>query len=77
MFSNICNEKIICIRAEHSAKMAVLIEQQEMNLVTILKPEIVLRGNRWYVIHNKDLFGEGETVMKAIYDFNKQFNKTI
>lgn len=73
-FQLVCNEQIFCARQEHNAKMAILIEQQEMNLISILKPEIVLR-DKWYVILNKDLFGEGDTPMEAIYDFNKQFNK--
>ncbi len=61
----------------HEAKMSLLIEQQEMNLFVMLKPEVKTYNGKWQVIYSKTVFGEGDTLMKAIYDFNKQFNKTI
>ncbi len=75
LFANVCNEQIICARNEHSAKMSVIIEQQEMNLFTMLKPEVKTYDGKWQVIYSETVFGEGETLMKAICDFNKQFNK--
>ena len=73
MFANVCNEQIICARNEHSTKMAILIEQQEMNLFIMLKPSVNICNGKWTVAYNNILFGEGETLMKAIFDFNKQF----
>lgn len=75
MFSSVCNEQIISIRIEHQNKMQTLIEQHEMNLFTMLKPKVQIYKDKWQVIYNNEIFGEGETLMKAIYDFNKQFNK--
>ncbi len=78
MFANICNEQIIYARDEHTAKMAVLIEQQEMNLISILKPKIYKDGNEWCVLYGENIqegvAGFGDTPRKAIYAFNKAFD---
>ena len=78
------NEKLLRIESsqrqhfevlQHQSKMNLLVEQQEMSLFVMLKPEVKIYNGKWHVIHNKYLFGEGETLIKAIYDFNKQFNQ--
>lgn len=77
LYANLCNEQIICSRTEHQSKMNVLVEQEEMNLFVLLKPNITQYNGKWQVVYNKLVFGEGETLRLAIYDFNKQFDKKI
>jgi len=74
-YVNLSNEKILHERLEHQSKMNVLIEEEEMNLFRLLKPTVTNYGKKWQVVYSRTVFGEGETLMKAIYDFNKQFNK--
>lgn len=65
----------------HEGEMAVIIEQQEMNLFTMLKPKVSIDGNQYCVLYGDNLqegiAGFGDTLMLAIYDFNKQFHKPI
>ena len=76
MFANVCNEQICNERKEHSSKMSVLIEQEEINLFVMLKPKVnQTQSGKWLVELNEYVVGKGDTLMKAIYDFNKQFHK--
>jgi hypothetical protein len=63
------------------ARMAVVIEQQEVNLFSILRPKVFIDGNKYCVLYGEDLqtgiAGFGDTIMGAIYDFNKSFNKPV
>ena len=66
---------------EHQSKMNVLVENEEMNLFSILKPKISIDGNQYCVLYGDDLqsgvSGFGDTLMLAIYDFNKNFHIPI
>jgi hypothetical protein len=62
---------------EHQIKMNILIEQQEMNLFSLLRPRVTIDGNKYCILYGENLqdgiCGFGDTVMLAIYDFNKNF----
>ena len=66
---------------EHQSKMNVLVEAEEMNLFSILKPKTSIDGNQYCVLYGEDLqsgvAGFGDTLMLAIYDFNKSFHKPM
>jgi len=66
---------------EHREKMNLIIEQQEYNLVAILKPKITIDGNQWCVLYGENLqdgiAGFGETPYTAILNFNSAWNKKI
>lgn len=63
----------------HQSEMNALVEAEEMNLFSILKPKISIDGNRYCILYGEDLqsgiCGFGDTLMLAIYDFNKSFYK--
>ncbi len=60
-------------------RTAILVEQQEYNLVGLLKPSIMLDGNKWCVLYGANLMegiaGFGDTPIEAIYDFNRAFHR--
>lgn len=64
---------------QHEIKMAILNEQVDYNLVSILKPTITKDGNQWCVLFGSDLqegvAGFGDTPHLAILDFNKAFHR--
>ena len=66
---------------EHREKMNLIVEQEEYNLVTILKPKITRDGNQWCVLYGENLqdgiAGFGETPYTAILNFNKAWNEKI
>lgn len=57
---------------------ATAIEAAELNLIKVLGLKPYKDGNMWCFLFGDDLqsgvSGFGETVMKAIYDFNKNFH---
>jgi len=56
------------------------IEAQEMNLFVLLDCTLTRDGNQWCVLYGEDLqvgiCGFGDTPRLAIYDFNRQWDKT-
>lgn len=49
-------------------------EQQEFNLIAMLKPSIQREGNQWCVLYGDDrtgIAGFGDSPHAAILDFNK------
>lgn len=69
------------ISLEHQSAMNRLIELEEYNLFSLLKPKVTIDGNMYCVLYGEDLYdgiaGFGETIYKAILNFNQQFNKEI
>jgi hypothetical protein len=65
----------------HQSEMNVLVEKEEINLFSILKPKVTIDGNQYCVLYGEDLqsgiAGFGDTLMSAIFDFNKSFHKPI
>ena len=57
------------------------VEAEELNLFILLGCTLLRDGNQWCVLYGKDLqegiAGFGDSPMKAIWDFNKQFKSTI
>ena len=73
----ICNRVCNQLDLEHQSKMAVLVEQEELNLFTMLKPSLTLDGDMWCVLVGENLqegiCGFGKSPLLAIYEFNKNF----
>ena len=65
----------------HQSEMNILVEVEEMNLVSILRPKIFIDGDQWCVLYGDNIqdgiCGFGESPRLAIFDFNKSFNKKI
>ena len=65
----------------HQERLNYVIEQQEYNLFSMLKPSVSKDGNQWCVLYGSDLqtgiAGFGDTIHKAVLDFNKQFYTPI
>ena len=65
----------------HQSNMNVCIEREEINLFSMLKPKVSIDGNQWCVLYGENLqdgvAGFGDTLMKAIYNFNKSFHLPI
>lgn len=65
----------------HQSKMNVLVEREEMNLFSLLKPKISIDGDKWCVLYGENLqdgvAGFGDTLRKAIFDFNKAFDEPV
>jgi len=63
---------------EHQSKMTTLVQTEEMNLFTLLRPKVGICGNQYSVLYGENLqngvAGFGDTLMLAIYDFNKSFH---
>lgn len=66
---------------QHQSKMALVNEQLEYNLFAMLKPNFGRDGNQYFVLLGEDLqsgiAGFGDTLYRAILDFNSQFHKPI
>ena len=64
---------------QHQEMMNLIVEKEEYNLFSILKPKVGKDGNQWYVLYGDDfhdgIVGFGDTIYLAIIDFNKQFHK--
>ena len=65
----------------YQAELSLIIEKQEYNLFSMLKPKVSIDGNQYCVLYGDDLqegiSGFGDTIYLAILDFNKQFNAKI
>lgn len=66
---------------QNQSIMNRLIEQEEINLFSILKPSISIDGNQYCVLYGKDLHdgvcGFGSTMIEAIHNFNLEFYKPL
>ena len=67
-------------RTEES-RLAAAIEAQEFNLVALLKPKIMMDGNKWCVLWGENLHdgvaGFGDSPILAVYDFNKAWHTKL
>lgn len=65
----------------HQVKISSAVMEEEYTLFNILKPKVLIDGNQYCVLHGVDLqsgiCGFGETIHKAIIDFNNSFNKPL
>ena len=63
----------------HQSKMKVLVQREEMNLFSMLKPTINQDGDAWICLYDDDLatgvVGCGDTPYEAIIDWNKAWHK--
>lgn len=66
---------------QHQEKLNLAVEQLEYNLFAMLKPKVFIDGDQYCVLLGKDLqegiAGFGDTIYKAILDFNMQFHLPI
>lgn len=62
-------------------KMSSAVIEEEYTLFNMLKPKVSIDGDQYCVLYGEDLqsgiCGFGETVYKAILDFNKSFYTPI
>ena len=65
----------------HEGNMNLIVEKQEYNLFSMLKPKVSIDGNQWCVLYGEDLqsgiAGFGDSLYLAILDFNKSFGTPI
>jgi hypothetical protein len=61
---------------EHQSKMNILVQQEEYNLFSVLKPKLVKDGNSWCCLFGDNLqdgiAGFGDTPYTAILAWNKE-----
>jgi len=66
---------------EHQNKMDNIIQEGEMLNFVLLKPKISIDGDQYCLLYGDDLqcgiAGFGDTIYKAIIDFNLQFHQPI
>ena len=78
-YQSLCSQKGWNETLEHQDRMAVILEQGEYNLFSMLHPTLTKDGNQWCVLYGKDLqegiVGFGDTPHLAILDWNKQWDK--
>jgi len=59
----------------------IIVERDEYNLVSLLKPSISIDGNQWCVLYGENLqegiAGFGVTAYAAVLDFNKAWHRPI
>jgi hypothetical protein len=64
----------------HQSEMNALVECEEMNLFSILKPTLKQDGNQWCCLYGEDLqvgiAGFGDTPYLAILAWNKEWHKS-
>jgi hypothetical protein len=65
----------------HQSEMSRLIEAEEYNLFSMLKPSLSKDGNQWCVLYGENLqvgiAGFGDTPYKAILSWNKEWHRSI
>lgn len=65
----------------HQSEMNRLIESEEYNLFSILKPKLYKDGNQWCVLYGEDtqsgICGFGDTPYTAIISWNKEWHQKI
>lgn len=65
----------------HESRLSAAVEAEEMNLLVLLKPRIFIDGDQWCVLYGENLqdgiAGFGLTPRKAVWDFNKAWDKSI
>lgn len=73
------NDEVHNLTFQNQSIMNRLVEQETMNLFSILKPTLKKDGNQWCVLYGDNLqegiCGFGNTPYLAIIDFNKSFNQ--
>jgi hypothetical protein len=62
----------------HQERMNLIIETEEYNLFSILKPTLFKDGNSWCCLYGDDIItgivGFGDTPYKSILNFNKAWH---
>jgi hypothetical protein len=66
---------------QHEMRIAILTEQSEYNLFSILKPRVFMDGNKWCVLYGDNITdgvaGFGDSPFDAVIDFNNAWNKKL
>ena len=66
---------------QHQEKMNLIIETEEYNLFSILKPKLYQDGNQWCCLYGENIqegiAGFGDTPHKAIMEWNHQWHQKI
>ena len=65
----------------HQSEISRLVELEEFNLFSLLRPKIYIDGSRWCVLHGEDIqdgvCGFGATPREAVSDFTKAWDKRL
>ncbi len=66
---------------EHQVRIGVEVLKEEYTLFSMLKPKVSIDGNKYCVLYGDNLqdgiCGFGDTIYKAIIDFNNSFTKLL
>jgi len=66
---------------EWDKKNALIVQQQEFNLVSLLRPRLFIDGDQWCCLYGSNVqdgvCGFGESPIDAVYDFNKAWNRKL
>lgn len=66
---------------EHQARISGAVIKEEYTLFAMLKPKVSIDGNQYCVLYGENLqegvCGFGDTIYKAIIDFNNSFTKEL
>lgn len=80
-FIRLLEETACNAKRQHEAAMTKLVQDQEYALFAQLKPDLFIDGNQWCVLYGENLqegiAGFGDTPQKAIWDWNKQFERPV
>lgn len=64
---------------KHQEEMNLIIEREEYNLFTMIKPKLYKDGDRWCCLYGNNqmegIVGFGETPFKAILEWNSAWHK--
>jgi len=65
----------------YQSKISAAVLEEELTRFKILKPKIYIDGNQWCVLYGENIqdgvCGFGDTPDKAIWDWNKQWDKSL
>ena len=63
--------------SEHQSRLNAAIEAEEINLFALLKPTLVIDGDKWCCLYGEDLqvgiAGFGDSPIEAIRNWNKEW----
>jgi hypothetical protein len=65
----------------HQSQISKAVEEEEMNLFSMLKPKVSIDGNQYCVLYGDNIqdgvAGFGDTLIDAIWAFDKAFRTPI
>jgi len=65
---------------QHQMKVELLETEQQYKRFSILRPKVYMDGNKWCVGYGdmpEGIFGFGDTIHKAVLDWENEFNREL